>query len=143
VKISWTGLFLALYWSLTSALAQTTSLLPETKNINGLMYMTGGIGSEESEAMQELGKKWPLLVELSQDHPQRALWISDVQIKLSKKGSKTPSLEIVTEGPILLIDLPPGEYTIDAVFEGRPLKRNIKIEASKSNQLNLMWPIVK
>ena len=143
MKLIGTGILLTLYLSVTSVMAQTTGLLPETKNSNGLMYMTGGIGSEESEAMQELGKKWPLLIEFSQDHPQRALWISDVQIKLSKKGSKTPLLEIITEGPILLIDLPAGEYTLDANFEGRPLKRNFKIEAAKANRLNLMWPIVK
>ena len=114
--------------------------VPESKNYEGIQYITGGIGSEESEAMIELGKKWPLTLEFSQDHPERPLWVADVDVKIINQKQKV-IFTAVSEGPILLINLEPGTYNMEFVFEKKSLKRKVKIEEGKAQKLPIAWPI--
>ncbi len=102
--------------------------------------MTGGIGSEESDAMLSLGKKWPLTLEFAQDHSQRPLWVADVQVKITNSNKKV-IFEALSDGPIMLIELPAGQYEIEAKFEERTLKRKVKLEKNKSVKLPILWPI--
>ncbi len=114
--------------------------VPESQNYQGIQYITGGIGSEESDAMLELGKKWPLTLEFSQDHPQRSLWVADVEVKITNQKQKL-IFAAISDGPILLINLEPGTYNMEFVFEKRPLKRKIKIEEGQPQKLPIAWPI--
>ena len=114
--------------------------VPESKNYQGIQYITGGIGSEESEAMLELGKKWPLVLEFSQAHPQRPLWVADVTVKIIDQKKKVV-FDAMSDGPILLVDLAPGNYELQLSFEGKPLKRTVKIEENKPVKLSVTWPI--
>ena len=114
--------------------------VPESKNYQGIQYITGGIGSEESEAMLELGKKWPLVLEFSQAHPQRPLWVADVTVKIIDQKKKVV-FDAMSDGPILLVNLAPGNYELQLSFEGKPLKRTVKIEENKPVKLSITWPI--
>ena len=114
--------------------------VPESKNYQGIQYITGGIGSEESEAMLELGKKWPLVLEFSQAHPERPLWVADVTVKIIDQKKKVV-FDAMSDGPILLVDLAPGNYELQLSFEGKPLKRTVKIEENKPVKLSITWPI--
>lgn len=114
--------------------------VPESKNVGGIQYITGGIGSEESDAMLELGKKWPLVLEFSQAHPERPLWVADVTVKIVDAKKKV-LIDVVSDGPIMLINLAPGNYELQLSFEGKPLKRSVKVEDGKSNKLSITWPI--
>ena len=114
--------------------------VPESKNYQGIRYIAGGIGSEESDAMLELGKKWPLVLEFSQAHPQRPLWVADVTVKIIDQKKKVV-FDAMSDGPILLVDLAPGNYELQLVFEGRSLKKSVKVEEGKSSKLSVTWPI--
>ncbi|QWD79111.1 carboxypeptidase regulatory-like domain-containing protein [Polynucleobacter sp. MWH-Spelu-300-X4] len=134
----------ALFFSALFVIGINTCLaqadIPESQNYQGIQYITGGIGSEESDAIIELGKKWPLTLEFSQDHPQRSLWVADVAVKITNEKQKV-IFNVMSEGPILLINLEPGTYNMEFVFEKRPLKRKIKIEEGKPQKLPIAWPI--
>jgi hypothetical protein len=121
-----------------ASLAQTD--VPDSQNYEGIQYITGGIGSEESDAIIELGKKWPLTLEFSKDHPQRSLWVADVAVKITNAKHKV-IFNVISEGPILIVNLEPGNYEMEFVFEKKPLKRKIKIEEGKPQKLPIAWPI--
>lgn len=122
----------------TSALAQAD--IPESQNYEGIQFITGGIGSEESDAMLELGKKWPLTLEFAQDHPARPLWVADVTLKITNSKRKVV-FKAISDGPIMLLNLPADQYELEAVFEGRTIKRKIKLEENKFIKLPMIWPI--
>lgn len=115
--------------------------IPESQNYEGIQYITGGIGSEESDAMLELGKKWPLTLEFAQDHPARPLWVADVTLKITNSKRKVV-FKAMSDGPIMLLNLPADQYEIEAVFEGRTIKRKIKLEENKFIKLPMIWPII-
>jgi hypothetical protein len=113
--------------------------IPEAKISQGIEYISGGIGSEESDAMLALGKKWPLVLEFSQDHPQRPLWVADVTVKILDQKKKVV-FEALSEGPIMLLKISSGKYDAEYSFEGKVLKRSLAIEEGKFQKQSVIWP---
>lgn len=122
------------------SIAHAQGDVPDSKRYQDILYISGGIGSEESDAMLLLGKKWPLTLEFAQDHPQRPLWVADVQVKITNSKKKV-IFDALSDGPIMLIELPADQYEIEAKFEERTLKRKIKLEQGKPVKLPIIWPI--
>ena len=113
--------------------------IPDAKVSQGIEYISGGIGSEESDALLALGKKWPLVLEFSQDHPQRPLWVADVTVKIMDQKKKV-IFEALSEGPIMLLKINPGKYDAEYSFEGKVLKRSLVIEDAKFQKQSVVWP---
>jgi hypothetical protein len=124
---------------LFSSLSLAQADIPEAKVSQGIEYISGGIGSEESDAMLALGKKWPLVLEFSQDHPQRPLWVADVTVKILDQKKKV-IFEALSEGPIMLLKMNPGKYDAEYSFEGKVLKRSLVVEEGKFQKQSVVWP---
>jgi hypothetical protein len=122
-----------------SSLSLAQVEIPDAKVSQGIEYISGGIGSEESDALLALGKKWPLVLEFSQDHPQRPLWVADVTVKIMDQKKKV-IFEALSEGPIMLLKINPGKYDAEYSFEGKVLKRSLVIEDSKFQKQSVVWP---
>jgi hypothetical protein len=122
-----------------SSLSLAQVEIPDAKVSQGIEYISGGIGSEESDALLALGKKWPLVLEFSQDHPQRPLWVADVTVKIMDQKKKV-IFEALSEGPIMLLKINPGKYDAEYSFEGKVLKRSLVIEDTKFQKQSVVWP---
>jgi hypothetical protein len=122
-----------------SSLSLAQVEIPDAKVSQGIEYISGGIGSEESDALLSLGKKWPLVLEFSQDHPQRPLWVADVTVKIMDQKKKV-IFEALSEGPIMLLKINPGKYDAEYSFEGKVLKRSLVIEDAKFQKQSVVWP---
>ncbi len=122
-----------------SSLSLAQVEIPDAKVSQGIEYISGGIGSEESDALLALGKKWPLVLEFSQDHPQRPLWVADVTVKIMDQKKKV-IFEALSEGPIMLLKINPGKYDTEYSFEGKVLKRSLVIEDAKFQKQSVVWP---
>jgi hypothetical protein len=124
---------------LFSSLSLAQADIPEAKVSQGIEYISGGIGSEESDAMLALGKKWPLVLEFSQDHPQRPLWVADVMVKILDQKKKLV-FEALSDGPIMLLKMTAGKYDAEYTFEGKVLKRRLVVEEGKFQKQSVVWP---
>src|SRR6185312_7759141 len=119
--------------------SSTPAALPPVQSQGQTEYLTGGIGADESEAILQEARTWPLVLELAQNGPTRAAYISDVRVTI-KDGSGTMILDTVTEGPFLLVRLVPEKYSIDASYESKTLHRDVSIGKGGSNKIMLLWP---
>ena len=124
---------------LFSSLSMAQVEIPEAKVAQGIEYISGGIGSEESDALLSLGKKWPLVLEFSQDHPQRPLWVADVTVKILDQKKKVV-FEALSDGPIMLLKMTAGKYDAEYSFEGKVLKRTLVVEEGKFQKQSIVWP---
>jgi hypothetical protein len=124
---------------LFSNLSLAQAEIPDAKIAQGIEYISGGIGSEESDAMLALGKKWPLVLEFSQDHPQRPLWVADVMVKILDQKKKV-IFEALSDGPIMLLKMTAGKYDAEYTFEGKILKRSLVVEEGKFQKQSVVWP---
>jgi hypothetical protein len=119
--------------------SSTPAALPPVQSQGQTEYLTGGIGADESEAIVQQARSWPLVLELAQSGPARAAYISDVRVTI-KDGSGKIILDTITEGPFLLVRLVPGRYSLDASYEAKTLHRDVSIGEGGSNRMVLLWP---
>ena len=123
-------LLLASSW----ALAQT----PDTQYSQGISYITGGVGESESTAILAEAKQWPLLLEMSQIQNGRGVWIFGASIKIMG-STKQVMFDAQAEGPYILINLVPGDYALEASYEGVLQKRSVSIKPDSSQKISLFW----
>ena len=112
--------------------------IPDTQHSEGIAYISGGVGGEESEAILAEAKQWPVLLELSQLENGRGVWIFGAQIKLINKQQKV-IFNAQADGPYMLINLTPGDYQILATYQGVEQKRALTVKADSSQKLNIFW----
>ncbi len=121
----------------------TESSLPPVQNQGEIVFMTGGIGQNESHAILKEGKKWPLMLELAKAGMTQAVYISNVQIAI-RDASGSTVLETMSKGPYLLAKLPPGKYSLDATYEGSTLHRDLYLQEKEDHKkITLLWPAPK
>jgi hypothetical protein len=116
-----------LYFATFACFAQ----LPDARSVNGIRFITGGIGSDVSKAMQAEAKQWPLLLEFSQaDSQAKPAWVSGVKVVIS--DAKNAPL-------LMLVKLPPGSYSIAAAYNGVAQNRSLVIAKDVPQRIVITW----
>jgi len=129
---------LALGLALPAAAAtMTQGALPQARTANGIAYMSGGIGEAEAAAMKEEARHYPLSMVFSARKDNE--YLADVHVDIKNKAGKEV-LNTVSDGPIMLVKLPAGNYKVAAEVEGKTLQRSVRIPARGDEQLNFHWP---
>lgn len=113
--------------------------LPAVQEMNGVSYLSGGIGLEESTAIRAESPRWPLTLLFAVQRRQRAVYAADVRVRiLDARGAVR--LEAVSDGPYMLVRLPPGSYTVEATHAGRTQRRAIQLQEGKAVKAGWTWP---
>ena len=125
---------ICIFLGATVALAQ----IPPTQHSNEISYISGGVGEEETAAILAEAKQWPLLLELSQIENGRGVWIFGAKIKISH-AKKQVIFDAQADGPYMLINLSPGDYVIQASYQGVEQSRALSVKAGSPQKINLFW----
>jgi hypothetical protein len=113
--------------------------LPPSKTQGDISFITGGIGTDESSAMFAAAKKWSLLIEMSEiDGSGRGAWIAGIDIRVLNAKQQS-ILETVCDGPLMLLNVPPGQYIVEASYQGKLLKRSVVLKEGDPQKLTLFW----
>lgn len=96
------------------AQAQTAGAVPAMRGEGAARYVCGGIGSDESTAMRAAMKDHPLSLLFARAD---GAYLADVAVTIKDAGGAT-ALAMRAAGPVCLINLPAGRYTIEAAIEG-------------------------
>lgn len=99
-----TTALLSLTWS-TATLA--ADAIPAMQSEGAVQYACGGIGSDESKAMRAAMKDHPLSLLFSRKGGE---YLANVEVEISGAGQA----KFVAQGPVCLIQLPQGQYTVKA-----------------------------
>ena len=91
-----------------------TGALPAMKVQGNARFACGGIGSDESNAMRAAMKDHPLSLLFARAGGE---YLANVDVSI-KSGSGDTALAMRAAGPVCLIDLPAGRYTVEASSEG-------------------------
>lgn len=121
-----------------SALAQANSLPPVHK-FGQVEYMSGGIGKDESTAIQAAGRKWPLTLEFAEKDGRRADFVADVKV-LVRDAAGHPALQAQAAGPFMLAKLAPGRYNVEATLAGKTLQEPVIVKQDQPAQVAFVWP---
>lgn len=107
-----------------AAASTTDAALPPLEGSGAVRWRCGGIGSDESTAMRAAMASHP--VSLLFARADDGAYLADVQIDLRPEGGAGASAQWRASGPVCLVQLPPGRYTVEASFEGRSQRQSVQ-----------------
>lgn len=120
-----------------ASIADDLNVLPEVKTQNGVAYLSGGIGSDQVIAMKAAAKDYTLMLTCAIKNTGE--YLADVKVNITDKSGASV-LDTVTDGPILLARLAPGQYRLSADSDGDTVEKTVNITANHTFKLNLYWP---
>jgi hypothetical protein len=125
---------------LASAASAQTILVPQEYADGNTSYVSGGIGEDEAEAMRQAAANYPLTLELATAAGgPRDAYISDAKVDI-RDGSGNPVLSTTTQGPIMLVRLPAGTYTVDVGWHGTQKHKTVELGGERRQHVMLEFP---
>jgi S1-C subfamily serine protease len=104
-------------------------------------YTTGGVTSDEADALRAQARDYSLEVTMAApgEVPGYNDFVAGTTVRVvDAKGNLV--LDVQDAGPILLANLPPGDYTLEAVDNGSVQTRHVRVGArSGRTQVTFLW----
>jgi len=117
-----------------------TILVPQEFAQGNASYVSGGIGQDEAEVMRQAAANYPLTLELATAAGgPRDAYISDARVDIHD-GSGNPVLSTTTQGPIMLVRLPAGTYTVDVGWHGTQKRKTVEVGGQRRQHVMLEFP---
>jgi len=116
--------------------ATQSRLQPTTSGV--ATYVSGGIGQDESTAIQQAAKDYSLTLEFVIKAAPKDEFTSDVQVTVSD-AKHNSVLDTVSKGPFLLAQLPAGRYHIDAIKNGQTKAHDVTIKPGSHQHIMFEW----
>ncbi len=112
--------------------------LVEGKTAEGFRYMSGGVSSEERQSMEARAREYNLRLAFA---AKSGAYIADVRLLIQDEKGKE-IIDTLTNGPWFFIDLPPGNYSIKATFEGQSREaKSLRLVKGKSARRYFFWDV--
>lgn len=119
-----------------SAEPDMSAVTPVT--VGEVTYLSGGIGRAESVAMRQNAKNYPLEIVFVEKAGTLEEYLSEVTLQI-QDVSKNNVLEIATEGPYFLANLPQGKYFVSAEYKGEVKTQWVNVSKKKHAKLVFWW----
>lgn len=121
----------------TAAMAQTSEAPVQPRTENGLRYLCGGVGQDESEYMKSEARRHGLLMTFATTDGS---YLAKVHVDVADSRGK-PLLSVECDAPMLLVDLPRGDrYRILAQTGGASLSRSAGVKVGGGSRVVFVWP---
>jgi len=116
----------------------STSSLPAATTAGNATFLSGGIGDDESNAIKQAAKQYPLELEFTINAAPRNEYAAGVQVKLFDSHHNA-LIDTVSNGPFFLATVPDGRYTIEATENGQTQTRKITVSARHHQHIAFAW----
>lgn len=110
------------------------SMPPAPQSYGGVSVINGGVDLDQAEAIKRIQSRYPLRVEISGRGGD--YYVAD-RLKLLQ-GSDVVA-EIPDAGPWLLMDVPPGRYTLVGDFGSTEVRRDVTV-SSNGTKVSMVVP---
>lgn len=117
--------------------AAAHAALVEGRTNEGHRYVTGGIGTEEIEAMRQEAPGFSLQVVTA---ARTGAYLAGTHVRITGPGNNV-ILDTMIEAPWLLVDLPDGRYTVRATHSGSTVERPLTIAPGKPQRVVLHFAV--
>ena len=123
-----------------AASAASSGSIPPEQTYGAVSYRVGGVGSDEAQAMRELSPSYPLTLTFAERAADgRGMFTAGVAVQIVDAGG-TVRLDAVAEGPMMLVNLPSGEYTVKAGLNGENKAHELSLRVGEPSKLVFVWP---
>jgi hypothetical protein len=110
--------------------------LPQVQQQGDVSYTSGGVGLDESHALQREQSHWPLSMRFT---GPTADYLSNVHVRIAGKSGDVLNAEAM--GPYMLVKLPPGNYTVYAKYKDQEKKQSVSVAGPGKAKAAFHWSI--
>lgn len=121
LRVSPLRLFLAC--AVAAAAGVAHAQMPPMRVEGAGSYVCGGIGTDESIALRAAMKDHPLSLLFARAD---GAYLADVSVVIQRAG-EAPALSLRAGGPVCLVDLPAGRYTVEATAGGVSKRQDVTL----------------
>jgi len=125
---------------LAAGLAAALPAVAASDSAARIPYINGGITSDEADAMRAEAPRYALQVTLARrgEAPGHNDFVADAQFRILDAAGNVV-LDRPDTGPIFLANLPPGDYTLEATFDGDTRTQRVHVGGGHAN-VTFVWP---
>ncbi|HCS45365.1 MAG TPA: hypothetical protein DIW52_21480 [Pseudomonas sp.] len=107
----------------------------ERQEQNGITYLSGGVGEDEAKAIQQTtGYNLHITFAIGPENK----YVPDVDVAIQKAQGQTV-LNLSQAGPLLYVQLPPGNYTVVATRDGEERRDTTDVGTGGARNLVFHW----
>jgi len=116
---------------------------PRLQSNGAVDYVSGGIGKEEADALRQHSADYALTLEFASSRSAEGdtspgAYIADVQVDIRDARGR-PMLNTTSTGPLLLVRLPAGDYTVVADWNGVRKQHTVDLPEGARRHVVFMW----
>ena len=121
------------------ALAQTPAT-PAVPAAGQMGYLNGGIGEEQADLMRDMSSQFPVRFTFSRHNGTHNTdeFVADVRLRVVDSAGQTV-LNLAQQGPIFLLRLPEGAYTVEAEHNGELKSRRFQVVSGRHQEIAFSW----
>jgi len=136
IRILFCGLLLIAGGAANQATAEGNVLPSEQNEYQGIPYMSGGVGIDEQEQLDAIGKNYSLKLVFACKNGE---YVADIKVEISDSTGKK-ILNAVSDGPWFFSKLPPGKYKVAVTMMGKEKQKRVNIgKVQKQTTLYFYW----
>lgn len=109
---------------------------PEVQNIDGITFVSGGVGDESMAQLVDMEKQFDLKIFLVSTS---GTYLSDVNVTVTDSYGNS-RLQTASDGPVLLVNLPTGSYTVSAKKNGHIAEQVLNVTRGQFRTVYLRFP---
>ena len=109
--------------------------LPQIQQQGDVSYVSGGVGTDESKALQHAQSQWPLSLRFTGPGSD---FLADVHVRVVDAHSGEV-LNATSRGPYMLVKLRPGRYTVHAQYKDHDQSKAVTVPAKGSAKAAFYW----
>jgi hypothetical protein len=119
----------------TSAGNENGGGLPQVQQQGDVSFTSGGVGLDESKALQAAQSQWPMSLRFT---GPGADYLADVRVKVvDAQGGEV--LNTTSRGPYMLVKLRPGRYTVHATYKDRDQSKAVSVTGKGTAKAAFYW----
>ena len=109
--------------------------MPQIQRQGSVEFVSGGVGSDESHALEHARSQWPLGLTFT---GSGADYLADVRVRIVDSHN-AEVLNATSRGPYMLVRLTPGRYTVRAAYQDHDQSKAVTVPAKGSASTSFHW----
>ncbi|WP_407669941.1 peptidase associated/transthyretin-like domain-containing protein [Paraburkholderia oxyphila] len=109
--------------------------MPQVQQQGGVEFVSGGVGLDESKALQAARSQWPLSLRFT---GRNAEFLADVHVQIVDAHGASV-LDTTSRGPYMLVRVRPGRYTVHVSHNGIDKTSAVTVGANGSARASFIW----
>ncbi|MGH8713751.1 MAG: carboxypeptidase regulatory-like domain-containing protein [Casimicrobiaceae bacterium] len=134
---------LLLGMAVLSAPVASAATEPQLQSNGAVDYISGGIGKDEVAALKQQSVDYALTLEFAsarsaEGDTSPGAYLADVAVDI-RDAQGRQMLDTTSQGPLLLVRLPPGDYTVEAEWNGVRKQHRVDLPEGARRHVVFMW----